>query len=83
MNLDVIGYLAATLTTLAFVPQAIMTIRSRDTRAISLWMYVTFTTGIAVWLAYGIVINSRPIIFSNAVVLPLAATILAFKVRHG
>lgn len=83
MNLDVLGYLAATLTTLAFVPQAIMTIRSRDTRAISLWMYVTFTTGIAVWLAYGIVINSRPIIFSNAVVLPLAATILAFKVRHG
>jgi MtN3 and saliva related transmembrane protein len=83
MTLDMLGYVAATLTTVAFVPQAIKTIRSRDTRAISLGMYVTFTTGITLWLVYGLVLNSRPIIFSNAVVLPLAATILAFKVRHG
>lgn len=83
MTLDMLGYVAATFTTVAFVPQAIKTIRSRDTRSISLGMYVTFTAGIALWLVYGLVLKSRPIIFSNAVVLPLAATILAFKVRHG
>lgn len=83
MTLDILGYVAATLTTVAFVPQAIQTIRSHDTRAISLGMYVIFTTGIALWLVYGLVLHSRPIIFSNAVVFPLAATILGFKVRHG
>jgi MtN3 and saliva related transmembrane protein len=83
MTLNMLGYVAATLTTVAFVPQAIQTIRSRDTRAISLGMYVTFTAGIALWLVYGLVLNARPIILSNAVVLPLAATILVFKLRHG
>jgi MtN3 and saliva related transmembrane protein len=83
MNLDQLGYIAAILTTVAFVPQAVKTIRSRDTRAISLWMYVTFTAGIAVWLAYGVALNAWPIILSNSVVFPLAAVILAFKVRHG
>lgn len=83
MNLDVIGYAAATLTTVAFVPQAIKIIRSRDTRAISLSMYLSFTTGIALWLVYGLAVDSWPIILSNALVLPLAGTILAFKLRHG
>lgn len=83
MSLDVIGYAAATLTTVAFVPQAIKIIRSRDTRAISLSMYLSFTTGIAMWLVYGVAVNSWPIILSNALVLPLAGTILAFKLRHG
>ena len=83
MNLDLLGYVAAVLTTVAFVPQAVKTIRSRDTGAISLWMYMTFTTGIALWLIYGVALGSWPIIFSNTVVFPLAATILAFKVRHG
>jgi MtN3 and saliva related transmembrane protein len=83
MNLNLLGYVAAVLTTVAFVPQAVKTIRSRDTRAISLWMYMTFTTGIALWLVYGVALNSWPIIFSNTVVFPLAATILTFKVRYG
>jgi MtN3 and saliva related transmembrane protein len=65
MNLDLLGFTAATLTTVAFVPQAVQTIRSRDTRAISLWMYLTFTAGIALCVAYGVALNSRPIILSN------------------
>ena len=85
MQLDpnLIGYCAATLTTAAFVPQAIKTLRSRDTRAISLWMYVVLTVGVALWLAYGLVLVSWPVILANAVTLPLAMTILAMKVRHG
>jgi MtN3 and saliva related transmembrane protein len=74
---------AAVLTTLAFVPQAIKTIRSRDTRSISLGMYVVFTIGLAFWLAYGIVLQSWPMILSNTVTLGLSSTILALKLRYG
>jgi MtN3 and saliva related transmembrane protein len=77
------GYVAAVLTTLAFVPQALKTIRSRDTRSISLGMYVVFTIGLGFWMAYGIVLHSWPMILSNAVTLGLSSTILALKLRHG
>lgn len=82
-KLDLLGYLAAILTTSAFVPQAIKTIRSKDTRAISLWMYMVFTAGVAFWLAYGVTLGSWPVILANAVTLLLSATILALKVRYG
>lgn len=80
---DLLGYVAAMLTSGSFAPQAVKTIRSRDTRAISFWMYVIFTTGVAFWLAYGVALKSLPIIFANAVTFVLAATILALKMRHG
>jgi MtN3 and saliva related transmembrane protein len=83
MDLEWTGYVAATLTTVAFVPQALKTIRSRDTRGISLAMYVVFTIGIAFWLAYGIVLDSWPMILSNLLTLGLSGTILALKLRHG
>ena len=83
MTLEWTGYVAATLTTLAFVPQAVKTIRTRDTRSISLGMYVVFTIGIAFWFGYGIVLNSWPMIVSNLVTFVLAGTILALKVKHG
>ena len=82
MSLEWTGYVAATLTTLAFVPQAVKTIRSKDTKAISLVMYVVFTVGIAFWLAYGIVLHSWPMIVSNIVTLGLSGTILALKLRY-
>jgi len=77
------GAVAATLTTLAFVPQAVKTIRSRDTRGISLGMYVVFTVGVGFWFAYGLVLGSWPMIVSNAITFVLSATILALKLRHG
>jgi MtN3 and saliva related transmembrane protein len=83
MTAEWTGYVAATLTTLAFVPQAIKTIRSRDTLGISLGMYVVFTIGLAFWLAYGIVLHSWPMILSNTVTLGLSSTILALKLRYG
>lgn len=82
-GLEWTGYVAATLTTLAFVPQAIKTIRSRDTRSISLGMYVVFTIGIGFWLLYGIALNSLPMIVANIVTFALSATILGLKIRHG
>lgn len=77
------GYVAATLTTLAFVPQAAKTIRSRDTSGISLAMYAVFTIGVGFWLGYGFVLGSWPMIIANTVTLLLAATILALKLRYG
>lgn len=78
-----LGAIAATLTTVAFVPQAVKTIRTRETRGISLWMYLVFTTGIAFWFGYGLFLDSWPMIISNAITFVLAATILAMKLRHG
>ena len=76
---DWLGTLAATLTTTAFVPQAWLTFRTRDVSGISLGMYACFTCGIALWLAYGVLLGEWPIIVANAVTLLLAASILAMK----
>ena len=74
-----IGYLAATLTTLSFLPQALLTLRTRDVHGISAGMYSVFTIGVALWLAYGWRLGDWPIIIANAVTLLLAGTILLTK----
>ncbi|TWI04957.1 MtN3 and saliva related transmembrane protein [Luteimonas cucumeris] len=83
MTLEWTGYVAAALTTIAFVPQAIKTLRSRDTRSISLGMYLAFTVGVAFWLAYGIFLQSWSMIVANIITLALSGTILAMKLRYG
>lgn len=79
---DWIGYLAASLTTLAFLPQALHTFRTRDVSGISLGMYTLFTAGVALWLVYGLLLRAWPIIVANAVTLALALAILAMKLRY-
>jgi len=79
--IDLIGTFAAVLTTLSFVPQAILVIRTKRTEGISLAMYAMFTTGVAAWLVYGISLGAMPIIIANAVTLALASIILAIKIR--
>ena len=79
--IDSLGYAAASLTTAAFVPQAWLTFRTRDVSGISLAMYSVFTLGIALWLAYGLLLQAWPIVVANAVTLLLAAGILAMKLR--
>jgi MtN3 and saliva related transmembrane protein len=78
-----VSAIAATLTTAAFVPQALHIIRLKETRAISLFMYVSFATGVALWLVFGIMIANWPIIISNAITLVLALAIIAMKLRYG
>jgi MtN3 and saliva related transmembrane protein len=77
-----IGYLAAILTTASFLPQAILTIKTRDTESLSLSMYSLFTLGVLCWLVYGIYISDKAIIFANAITLVLAASILSFKIYN-
>ncbi len=77
---NLIGYPAATLTTLAFIPQAWQSWKTRDLSGISLPMYALFTLGVALWLGYGIIIGSLPVIAANAVTLLLASIVLWLKI---
>lgn len=83
MNPDIIGSVAATLTTTAFIPQAWQVWRTRHTADISLGMYALFTLGVALWLSYGILLTAWPIIIANSVTLLLAGTVLIMKLKFG
>lgn len=76
---DSVGMLAACLTTAAFLPQAIMVIRTRNTEGISLVMYAMFSFGVALWLAYGLMTSAMPVIIANAITLVLSISILTIK----
>ena len=80
---ELVGYLAAILTTCSFVPQAVLTFRTRNVSGISLGMYSVFTTGVALWLLYGWMLSAWPIVAANAVTLALAGAILGMKLRYG
>jgi MtN3 and saliva related transmembrane protein len=77
---NLLGYPAAFLTTLAFVPQAWQSWRTRDLSGISLPMYAMFTLGVALWLGYGIAIGSTPVIAANLITLLLASIVLWLKI---
>lgn len=79
---DLIGYLAAALTTVSFLPQALLTLKTRDTEALSLGMYSLFTGGVLLWLVYGIYLANPAIIAANAVTFLLAALILSIKIYN-
>ena len=81
--IDVLGYAAATLTTASFVPQAWLSFRTGDVSGISLGMYASFTVGVALWLAYGVVLGAWPIVMANSITLALATSILVMKIRGG
>ena len=79
---ETVGYLAAVLTTLSFVPQALHTFRTRDVSGISLGMYAAFTLGVAMWLLYGVLTAAWPVVLANAITLALALAILVMKLRY-
>ncbi len=83
MNHETVGYAAAVLTTLSFLPQVIKTWKTGSTRDISLGMFATFCLGVSLWAVYGFMIGSWPVILANISVLALAGTILVLKIRHG
>ncbi len=80
---DLVGYAAASLTTIAFVPQAWKIWTTRSAAGVSLRMYGIFTLGVALWLAYGLLLGAWPIIVANTVTLVLALFILAMRIRLG
>ncbi len=80
---DILGFMAASLTTIAFLPQVIQVWRSHSTKDISLPMLVTFIAGIILWLIYGLLVNAAPIYLANAITLLLNLVILRFKLKYG
>lgn len=80
---NLVGALAATLTTIAFIPQAWMTWKSKRAEGVSLGMYSIFTSGVAMWLLYGLLIGAWPVIIANVFTLALALFILGMKLRFG
>jgi MtN3 and saliva related transmembrane protein len=80
---ELTGFSAAILTTMCWVPQAVKTIRDRETRAISLPATLLFAAGLVLWLAYGIALMKWPLIAANAVTLSLILVIIGLKLRYG
>jgi MtN3 and saliva related transmembrane protein len=80
---SVIGLMAAFFTTIAYIPQTIKVLKTKDTKSISLGMYCLITIGIGLWLVYGILIGDINIILANAICFTLSSIILAMKLRFG
>jgi len=78
-----IGLAAAFCTTIAFMPQVIRAWRTRSTTDLSLSMFLVFTTGIFLWLVYGLILQDVPLIAANGTTFVLSGTILYLKLRHG
>ncbi|WP_210404767.1 SemiSWEET transporter [Hahella sp. CCB-MM4] len=78
-----IGSIAAICTTLAFLPQVLLTLKTRDTTGVSLVMYSVFSFGVSMWLVYGVILVEWPIIIANVITLALAMTVLTLKIRYG
>jgi MtN3 and saliva related transmembrane protein len=74
-----VGYVAGTMTVLAFVPQVWKTWRSRSAADVSLAMYLIFAFGVFLWIVYGLVIHSIPVVAANAATFILACTMIVFK----
>jgi MtN3 and saliva related transmembrane protein len=78
-----IGLIAAFCTTISFLPQAIKTIRTKDTSSISLSMYSLFTSGTLLWLIYGMLTVNIPVMTANAITLIFATIILIYKIKYN
>lgn len=79
---DLVGYVAATLTTAAWVPQLVRTWRTKSADDLSLGMLAAFTLGVLLWLVFGIARDSRPVIAANAVTLVLSLVLVALRVAY-
>jgi MtN3 and saliva related transmembrane protein len=83
MLATIIGTVAGTLTTAAYLPQVVKVWRSRSVGDISLQMYILMVTGASLWVVYGLMLMAWPVIVANAVSLLFTAIILGFKLRYG
>ncbi|MBN2442110.1 MAG: SemiSWEET transporter [Spirochaetales bacterium] len=81
--ITIIGFVAAVCTTASFLPQVIKTLRTKQTKDISLLMYIVFTLGVLLWLSYGIIKKDLPIIIANTITFLLAVCVLVLKIKNG
>jgi MtN3 and saliva related transmembrane protein len=80
--ITLLGLMAGTFTTMSFVPQVIKIWQTKSARDVSLGMFLLFALGVALWMAYGFLVVSLPIIIANAITLALAVVIIFFKLKY-
>jgi len=80
MGILILGYVAATITTISFIPQVIKVVKTKETKTISLFMYIAFVTGLICWSIYGILVLDYAIIVANSIAVSLSSIILTFKI---
>ena len=83
MQREIIGFLAATFTTISYIPQVMKTLKTKETKDISLLMFVILSSGLSLWFVYGILLNDLPIIIANGITLVLASVVLFLKIKYG
>ena len=80
--MEYLGLLAACLTTISFLPQVLLVIKTKDTKSISLKMYISFVSGTILWFVYGLFIKNLPVTLANFITGTLAITILYYKIKE-
>lgn len=80
--IDVLGYISATLTTIAFLPQIIKTVQTKSAKDVSMGMFVLFTIGVFLWIIYGILTRTYPVLIANAVIFCLALAQILLKIKY-
>jgi len=83
MNPEIVGYIAAVLTTAAYIPQVLKVARHKHTQSISLGMYVLISGGVGSWFIFGVMINSPSVILANGISFFMIVYILFMKIKHG
>jgi MtN3 and saliva related transmembrane protein len=81
-TISIIGFIAGTLTTIAFLPQSIKSIKTKETKDLSLLMLIILIIGLVLWIIYGIIKKDLPIIITNVVTIILISIILFIKLKH-
>jgi MtN3 and saliva related transmembrane protein len=81
--IEILGMVAGTISSITFLPQVIKTWQTKAAKDISLWMFLLVTLSVIMWLAYGIIIKSIPIIYTNSMVLLMSLIMLYFKFRFN
>ena len=80
--IDILGYISATLTTIAFLPQIIKTVQTKSAKDVSMGMFVLFTIGVFLWIIYGILTKTYPVLIANAVIFCLALAQIILKIKY-
>ena len=80
--IDILGYVSATFTTIAFLPQIIKTIKTKSAKDVSMGMFVFFTTGVFLWIIYGVLTNTMPLIIANSVIFCLSLIQIILKIKY-
>lgn len=79
---NIVGLVAGVMTTMSFLPQAIKIHRTRQTHDLSLPMYIVLFVGVSLWLWYGVMVHSYPIIIANAVTMAVDLYIMVMKMKY-